>query len=125
MKRSEGSWLRRHKNRQHSSLIRAETKSIGSPKNLSELNKQVYKGSISEWQRRQLRELLRKYESVFSKHSGDFDCNDQIVHTISVDKGTKPFWLPPHRLGLEKEALAKKQVKYLLEKGLIERADGT
>ena len=43
---------------------------------------------------------------------------------MSVEEGTRPIRQPPHRLGPEKEAEAEKQVKELLEKGLIEPAGG-
>ena len=47
-----------------------------------------------------------------------------VEHEIPVEEGTRPIRQHPHRLGPEKEAEADRQVKDLLQKGLIEPAGG-
>ena len=47
-----------------------------------------------------------------------------VEHSIPIEEGSIPIRQPPHRLGPEEEAEAKRQVAELLEKGLIEPAGG-
>ena len=47
-----------------------------------------------------------------------------MKHSILVKPDTNPIRMPPHRFGLHKEMEAERQVKALLEQGLIEPAGG-
>ena len=68
--------------------------------------------------------LLAKYQDVFSKYEGDVGRTDLVKHSIPLIEGARPIRQPPHRLGPLKEAEADRQVTDLLEKGLIEPANG-
>ena len=71
-----------------------------------------------------LARLLTEYSTVFSTGDGDVGRTTLVEHSIPVEAGTRPIRLPPHRLGPEKEAEAERQVKDLLQKGMIEPAGG-
>ena len=71
-----------------------------------------------------LARLLWKYGKVFSTGEEDVGLTTMVEHSIPVAPGTRPIRQPPHRLGPEKEAEAERQVKELLDKGLIEPAGG-
>ena len=75
-------------------------------------------------QQRDVAGLLYRYQDVFSRGEHDVGLTQEISHDIPVLPGTAPIKQPPHRLGPEKEAEVQRQVKGLLDKGLIEPASG-
>ena len=85
------------------------------PDHLPELYETARNGCEDPRQVRRLARLLTDYSTVFST---------LVEHSIPIEEGTRPIHQPPHWLGPEKEAEAKKQVAELLEKGLIEPAGG-
>ena len=63
--------------------------------------------------------LLTAYQDVFS--NGD---NDMGEHSIPLLDGTRPIRQPPRRLGLEKDREVERQVADLVQRGMVEPADG-
>ncbi|XP_067949417.1 uncharacterized protein [Watersipora subatra] len=93
------------------------------PEHLVELYNQAVRGCSHDQERRKLAALLAKYQNVFSKYEGDVGRTDLVKHSIPLI-GARPIRQPPHRLGPLNEAEADRQVIDLLEKGLIEPANG-
>ena len=71
-----------------------------------------------------LASLLHEFATVFSTGDDDNGRTHLMTHSIPVEPGTRPIRCPPHRLGPEKEEEAERRVQKLLEKGMIEPADG-
>ncbi|XP_067945087.1 uncharacterized protein [Watersipora subatra] len=94
------------------------------PGHLVELYQQALPGCRHEGEKQSLAHLLTRYQDVFSNYDGDVGRTDRIAHSIPLMEGARPVRQPPHRLGPLKEAEADKQVQELLEKGLIEPANG-
>ena len=64
--------------------------------------------------------LLIAYQDVFSKEDTDVGRTDVIEHSIPLLDGTRPI----RRLGLEKDQEVKRQVADLVQRGMVEPADG-
>ena len=93
------------------------------PSHLQELYQQSA-GGCDDQQKSKLADLLSKYASVFSASSTDVGRTDLVQHSIPTLPNTAPIKQPPRRLGVEKDAEVERQVQELLEKGMIEPADG-
>ena len=68
--------------------------------------------------------LLIAYQDVFSKGDTDVGRTDVIEHSIPLLDGTRPIRQPPRRLGLEKDQEVERQVADLVQRGMVEPADG-
>jgi len=66
--------------------------------------------------------LLRDYGDVFSSGDNDVGLTGVARHEIPLTAGTVPIWQPTRRLGPEKEKEVNRQVRDLLDRGLIEPA---
>ena len=94
------------------------------PAHLEGMFDQAGQGHLEPEQKKQLANLLRRFGDVFSINDEDIGKTDLIKHSIPTVEGAQPFRQAPHRLGPAKEAEAEKQVKMLLEKGMIEPSSG-
>ena len=94
------------------------------PQHLQELYPVARPLCQNKEQARKLATLLIKYGPVFSTGKDDMGRTSLMEHSIPVKDETGPVHQPPHRLGLEKEAEAKRQVQDLLARGLIESDGG-
>ena len=99
--------------------LRSETRV---PTHLKELFEAARRQCGNAAEDKQLAQLLTEYQAVFSRGDGDMGRTTLVEHAVPVAPGTRPIRQPPHRLGPQKEAEAEKQIKELLEKGLIEPA---
>ena len=68
--------------------------------------------------------LLIAYQDVFSKGVDDVGRTDVLEHSIPLMEGTRPIRQPPRRLGLEKNKELERQVADLVQRGMVEPADG-
>ena len=68
--------------------------------------------------------LLTEYQDVFSTGDMDMGLTNLVQHEIPTVPQTRPFRQPARRLGAEKEAEVDQQIQELLDKGLIEPANG-
>ena len=68
--------------------------------------------------------LLIAYQDVFSKGDHDVGRTDVMEHSIPLLDGTRPIRQPPRRLGLEKDKEVERQVADLVQRGMVEPADG-
>jgi hypothetical protein len=69
----------------------------------------------------ELRALLDQYKDVFPEGlPPGMPPKRNVVHPIPLEPGTKPVYRPMYRLSPRRRRNAKKQVKYLLEKGLVQ-----
>ena len=94
------------------------------PEHLEAMFEQACKGCTTKEQEGQLAELLNRYQTVFSKNDQDVGRTELVHHSIPTAEGTRPIRQPPHRLGPQKEQEAERQVQDLLERGMIEPANG-
>ena len=101
-----------------------QTTNTNVPEHVKDLFESARNNCETVDQEGQLAELLRKYGTVFSSGEDDVGLTSLVEHGIPIVPGTRPIRQPPHRLGPEKEAEAERQVKDLLDKGLIEPASG-
>ncbi len=67
------------------------------------------------------KKLLESYADIFSKFEGDIGRTDWIEHEIVLEPGATYFRESPRRMTPEKRAIVDKQVKEMLENGIIER----
>ena len=68
--------------------------------------------------------LLIAYHDVFSKGDTDVGRTDVTEHSIPLLEGTRPIREPPRRPGLEKDREVERQVADLVQRGMVEPADG-
>ena len=94
------------------------------PAHLTGLLEQTKDTCNKEEQQEQIRELLTKYQDVFSRGEGDTGQTDLIQHDIPLEAGTRPIRQPARRLGAEREAEVEAQVDKLLKQGVIEPGTG-
>jgi len=66
--------------------------------------------------------LLHEYGDVFSSGDHDVGLTSAVRHDMSLAAGTTPIRQPTRRLGPEKEKEVSRQVRDLLDRGLIEPA---
>ena len=71
-----------------------------------------------------LASLLIANQDVFSKEDTDVGRTDVIEHSIPLLDSTRPTRQPPRRLGLEKDQEVERQVADLVQRGMVEPADG-
>ena len=76
---------------------------------------------ISDECKTQMRQLLLKYQDVFSRDAYDMGYCDLVPHEIHLKPGTQPIRLPPYRVGHHANLEIEKHVQELLKKGIIER----
>ena len=94
------------------------------PSHVEDLYERAGRGQLTPEQRKSLADLLSEYEDVFSKDDLDIGQTQLVQHSIPTLEGARPLRQPPHRLGPAKEAEAERQVKKLLEQGMIEPSTG-
>ena len=68
--------------------------------------------------------LLTAYQGVFSKRDNDVGRTDMGEHSIPLLDGTRLIRQPPRRFGLEKDREVERQVADLVQRGMVEAADG-
>ena len=68
--------------------------------------------------------LLIAYQDMFSKGDDDVEQTVVMEHSIPLMKGTRPIRQPSRRLGLEKDKEVERQVADLVQRGMVEPADG-
>ena len=68
--------------------------------------------------------LLTAYQDVFSRGDDDVGRTDMGEHFIPLLDGTRPIRQPPRILGLEKDKKVERQVADLVQRGMVEPADG-
>ena len=96
----------------------ATTRSV--PVHLEDLYKQALPCCQHEEEREQLRNILNKYQDVFSTSSTDVGRTTLVQHSIPIKADTAPIKQRPRRLGPEKEKEVNDQVAQLERDGLIE-----
>jgi len=79
-------------------------------------------GCASNGERQAMAKLLREYNDVFSSRDHDVGLTRAVRHEIPLAAGTIPIRQPPRTLGPEKEKEVSRQVRDLLDRGLIEPA---
>ena len=70
--------------------------------------------------RTRLREMLRKYSSMWSGHLGEISTNQ---HHIDVPPGTRPVHHPPYRAGPKARQVEQEHVEKMLREGVIEPSE--
>ena len=76
---------------------------------------------ITPENREKMKNLLIKYEGVFSKSNDDLGFCDWIQHDIRLKPGTKPIRQAPYRVGHFEDKEIEMHVQTLLDKGIIQR----
>ena len=66
-----------------------------------------------------LQDLLRKYDDLFARDSGDLGRTTLVQHSINTGDA-KPIRQPPRRVPIALQPELEKEVKNMLEKGVIE-----
>jgi len=79
-------------------------------------------GCASNGERQAMAMLLCECNEVFSSGDHDVGLTRAVRHEIPLAAGTVPNRQPTRRLGQEKEKEVSRQVRDLLERGLIEPA---
>ncbi|KAK3090501.1 hypothetical protein FSP39_012342 [Pinctada imbricata] len=95
------------------------------PLDLPEHLRNMYEESCSipeEKEKHKLRDLLLKYQSSFSKSSQDIGQTSLAEHRIDTGN-SHPIKQPPRRIPLAKMHEVDKEIKDMLEKGVIEDSD--
>ena len=80
-------------------------------------------GSVQGEDREKLLVLLRRYEHCFATSEFDLGKTDMIEHTIDTGDA-RPISQPPRRNAFKERTLIQAQVKDMLDKGVIEPAQG-
>lgn len=75
--------------------------------------------NLSLQQQKQVKDLLIKHQSVFSKDSSDIGRTNLVEHTIDTGNA-KPIKQAPYRVPLAKRESAEKEIREMAEKGIIE-----
>lgn len=70
-------------------------------------------------QSNQLRQLLIKYQTIFSKSSEDIGCTDRVTHKINTGVAT-PIRQPPRRQPIGKREVEVNEINKMLDRGIIE-----
>lgn len=87
---------------------------------------ELYKNSVvhlNEEQSLKVFNLLIKYQSAFSKSKSDIGRTDIVKHKIDTGDAP-PFKMQPRRLPMAKREAASKEIKRLLDEGIIEPSNG-
>ena len=79
--------------------------------------------SVQGEDREKLLALLRRYEHCFATSEFDLGKTDMIEHTIDTGNA-RPISQPPRRHAFKERTLIQAQVKDMLDKGVIEPAQG-
>ena len=86
-----------------------------------EQKRQIYK---TDDQFARLAGLLTAYQDVFSRGDDDVGRAHMGEHSDPLLDGTRPIRQPPRQLGLEKDKEVERQVTDLVQRGMVEPADG-
>ena len=73
-------------------------------------------------QKSKLRQMLLKHDNVFARHKYDLGYTDIVEHKIDVGNA-KPIKQAPRRLPIHQREIERKQVREMLEHGIIEEAN--
>jgi len=92
------------------------------PLHIQELYKMACDGCASNGERQAMAMLLCECNEVFSSGDHDVGLTRAVRHEIPLAAGTVPIRQPTRRLGQEKEKEVSRQVRDLLDRGLIEPA---
>jgi len=92
------------------------------PPHVQELYKTACDGCMSTGERQAMAKLLREYNDVFSSGDHEVGLTKAVRHEIPLSAGTVPIQQPTRRLGPKKEKEVSRQVRDLLDRGLIEPA---
>ena len=79
---------------------------------------------LNDEQKGQLRTLLATNQDVFSKHNYDVGKTTLTKHEIPVHAGTTPIKMHPYRQSPEQEKEIERQLKQMVESGLVEPGRG-
>ena len=93
-------------------------------KELPEHVKPLYEGlpdHLSPETKEKMKELLLKYQDVFSRDTYDMGYCDLVPHEIRLKPGTIPIRQAPYRVGYHQNKEIEKHVQELLDKDLIEK----
>ena len=93
-------------------------------KELPEHVKPLYEGlpdHLSPETKEKMKELLLKYQDVFSRDAYDMGYCDLVPHEIRLKPGTVPIRQAPYRVGYHQNKEIEKHVQELLDKDLIEK----
>ena len=71
-----------------------------------------------------LKKLLINNQDIFSRHNFDVGKTTLTKHEIPVEKDTKPIKLNPYRQSPEQEKEIERQLKQMIEAGLVEQGRG-
>ena len=96
------------------------------PEDIPEHLKDLLQSSIvhlNKEQQDKVLHLLLKYQSVFSKSKSDLGKTDIVKHKIDTADAA-PIKMQPRRLPLAKRQEAEKEIKRLLDDGIIEPSNG-
>jgi len=92
------------------------------PPHVKELYDAACDGCVSNGERQAMARLLREYSNVFSSGDHDVGLTRAVHHEIRLAAGTTPIQQTTRRLGPENEKEVSRQVRDLLDRGLIEPA---
>jgi len=92
------------------------------PEHVQELYQSACEGCAGNKERQAMAQLLREYGDVFSSGDHDVGLTSAVRHDIPLAAGTIPIRQPTRRLGPEKEEEVSRQVRDLLDRGLVEPA---
>jgi len=90
------------------------------PTHIRELYETACGGCASNKERQAMAKLLRDYGDVFSSGDNDVGLTGAVRHEIPLTAETAPIRQPTRRLGPEKEKEVSRQVRDLLDRGLID-----
>ena len=76
---------------------------------------------VSPGTREKMKQLLIKYQDVFSRDAYDMGYCDWVPHEIRLKPGTIPIRQAPYRVGYHQSKEIEKHVQELLDKNLIEK----
>ena len=101
--------------------IKSDTKTEELPEYLKELYEESSEG-LDNNQKSQLRKLLLKHQSIFAKNKHDLGYSEIVQHKIDVGNA-KRIKQAPRRLPIHQREIERKQVREMLEHGIIEEAN--
>ena len=90
------------------------------PEHLRDLLERSTKGKAS-WKKQQVAQLLRNYQSTFSKDEFDLGCTHLAEHQIDTGN-TKPVKQPPRRIPLALQGKDKEAIEKMLKSGAIRKS---
>ena len=82
-----------------------------------------YSRNLSKEQSKQVSELLLEFKELFAVSDSDLGHTDRVKHKVETG-ASKPVKQPPRRTPVSLREEVDKDVENMLEKGIIEPADG-